>query len=131
MAKEEEVLAIPLVEERVTVGKRTVETGKVRVRAQVERHIDIARVQLDHERVQITRVPKDEEVALPPDVREEGEVTIFPVVEERLVVTKRLVLVEEVHIKRVRTSEEARQPVELARQRAIVEREEIRGNDQA
>ena len=44
--------------------------------------------------------------------------------EEVLVVEKRLMLVEEIHIRRVATTEEVSIPVELRKQRASIERDE-------
>lgn len=121
---EEQDLVIPLVEERVFATKREVETGRVRVSTHTDRHEEMVRVDLARDEVEVTRVPKNEEIAEAPEPREEGDVTIVPVVEERLVVEKKLVLVEEIHIRRTRSSEEFTQPVTLARQRAEVEREE-------
>src|SRR3990170_1515490 len=108
--EEEQEAVIPLVEERIVVDKRTVDKAAVRVHTHTERHIDIARATLEHEEVEISRVAKDEEVASLPPVRTEGNVTIVPVVEERLVVTKRLVLVEEIHLKKIYRAQEFTQP---------------------
>jgi stress response protein YsnF len=49
-------------------------------------------------------------------------VTIIPVLEEVLVVEKRLVLKEEVHIRSTTSGEDVEVPVTLRRQRAVVER---------
>lgn len=59
-----------------------------------------------------------------PQVRIEGDVTIVPVMEEVLVIEKRLMLVEEIHIRRVATREDVSIPVELRKQRATIERED-------
>lgn len=125
--KEEQDLVIPLVEEHVSTSKRTVESGRVRVSTEVERYDELVRVELARDEIDIERVPKDVEISTVPDVRQEGEVTIVPIVEERLVVEKKLVLVEELHLTRRRSSEEIEQPVTLARQRARVEREQSGG----
>ena len=55
-------------------------------------------------------------------------VTIIPVLEEILVVEKRLVLKEEVHIRRSTAGEEVEVPVTLRRQRAVVERVSLDGH---
>jgi stress response protein YsnF len=55
-------------------------------------------------------------------VRTEGDVTILPVVEEVLVVETRLLLKEEIHVRRTATRETVEIPVTLRRQRAVVER---------
>ena len=57
-----------------------------------------------------------------PAARVEGDTTVIPVVEERLVVVKRLVLVEEVRVRHVLERQVVSEPVVLRRQRAVVER---------
>ena len=54
--------------------------------------------------------------------------TIIPVVEEVLVIEKRLVLKEELHIRRRIATETVEVPVTLRNQRAIVERETLEGS---
>ena len=116
----EEVL--PLLQEELRVEKRNVVSGKVRVRSVVDTIEEIARAELQEERVEITRVPIDREVSTPPTVRTEGDVTIVPVLEEVLVVEKRLVLKEELHIRRHVARENFEVPVTLRKQRAVIER---------
>jgi uncharacterized protein (TIGR02271 family) len=113
---------IPLVEEELRLGKRSVATGKVRVRTVVDTVEDVARADLEEARVDVTRVPVNKEVDAAPDVRTEGDVTIVPVLEEVLVVEKRLVLKEELHIRRHVVHENVEVPVTLRKQRAVVER---------
>ena len=113
---------IELAEEAISVGKRRVETGRVRVRIRTESEEIQARASLlDHD-VDITRVPIGRDVTEIPAVRQEGDVTIYPVLEEVLVVEKRLVLKEEVHVRRVVTQTEVSQPMTLRRQWADIER---------
>lgn len=78
---------------------------------------------LSHEEVEVERVPVDREVSAMPAIREEGDVTIVPVVEEILVVERRLRLKEELHIRKVRRTEEVEVPVTVRATRATVERE--------
>jgi len=114
---------LPVVEEIVSVEKRPVRTGRVRIETVTEAVEDIARAELGVSDVEVTRVPVDREIETVPEIRTEGDVTIVPVVEEVLVVTKRLVLKEEVHITRRQSSQAVEVPVTLRRQRAIVTRE--------
>lgn len=113
---------VTLVEETATITTRVVETGAVRVRTETEVIDHIERAALGLERVEIEHHPVNSWVDAMPPVREEGEVTIVPLVEERLVVEKRLFVTEEVHIRRVRSTEEVELPVTLRRQHAVVER---------
>ena len=57
-----------------------------------------------------------------PRIVETGDEIVIPVVEEELVVTKRLVLKEEVHVIRRRTKTRTRQEVTLAQEKAEVVR---------
>jgi uncharacterized protein (TIGR02271 family) len=114
--------AMPLVKEELRVEKQSVATGKVRVRTVVDEFEEIARAELAEERVEVTRVPVGREVAAAPGVRTEGDVLIVPVLEEVLVVETRLVLKEELHIRRHVSKENFEVPVTLRKQRALVER---------
>jgi len=114
---------IPLVEEAAIIGKREVLTGRVRVQTVTDTVEELARADVQRETVEVTRVPVDRMVETAPEIRTEGDVTIVPVLEEVLVVEKRLVLKEELHIRRRVETETVEVPVTLRKQRAIVERE--------
>lgn len=114
-------LVLPLVEEEVRIGKRLVSTGKVRIQTLVETVEERVRENLETEAVEVTRVPVDRVVTEAPQVRIEGDVTIVPVLEEALFVEKRLVLKEELHIRRHVTTETVDVPVTLRRERASIE----------
>lgn len=113
---------LQLVEEHLTIGKRAVETGTVRVSIRTETHEEIAEVTLDRAKVEVERVPINRAIDAAPPVRHEGDTMIVPVIEERLVVSKQLYLVEELHIHQSMTQETVRDPVLLRRQRAVIER---------
>jgi stress response protein YsnF len=59
-----------------------------------------------------------------PPIREEGDTTVMPVVEEVVVVERRLVLKEEIRIRRVRTTEHHRENVVVRTQDAVITRVE-------
>ncbi|XYD09083.1 YsnF/AvaK domain-containing protein [Methylobacterium sp. NMS12] len=120
-----EEVVLPLVEETARIDKRAVETGRVRVSTRTETVDQVLRERLRSDTVEVTRVSVNRtlsESELPPAVREEDGVTIIPVLEEILVVEKRLVLKEEVHIRRTTADEDVEVPVTLRRQHAVVER---------
>jgi stress response protein YsnF len=118
-------LRIPIVEEEATVVKRSVETERVSVRTSSEEQHVVVRDEVRREHVEVTRVAKDEEVADVPSIRVEGDVTIVPVLEERLVVEKRLFLVEELHLRRAVDHQNVELPITLRRTRVEVEREDL------
>ncbi|TPG44309.1 DUF2382 domain-containing protein [Roseomonas nepalensis] len=70
----------------------------------------------------VEHVPIGREVSELPVTRQEGNVIIVPVVEEVLVVTKKLVLKEEIHLRFVDSEESVEQLTQRRVQRATVER---------
>jgi stress response protein YsnF len=114
---------IPLAEEIATVGKRQVVTGRVRVQTVTDTVEELAHANVQRETVEVTRLPIDRMVETTPEIRTEGDVTIVPVLEEVLVVEKRLLLKEEMHIRRRVDIETVEVPVTLRKQRATAERE--------
>jgi len=115
-----EVLSV--VEEQLRIEKRTVEGEGVRVRVLTEEAQAPANTILRVERIEVEHVPIGRVVERAPPVREEDGVTIIPVMEEVVVTETRLVLKEELHVRRVVEMREHQQTVLLRRQRAEVER---------
>lgn len=113
---------IPIVQEEVAVGKREVETGRVRVHTVVDEEQVNCTELLERDVVEIERVPVGREVTQAPLPFEEGDVLVIPIIEERLVVEKRLVVVEEVRIRRRQVTEESAIPVTRRVMRAEIER---------
>ena len=113
---------VTLVEERLDVSRRRVAAGLVRVATHTETREEVAEVELDTYRIEVTRIPVDRVVEVAPGARTEGDTTIVPVLEERLVVVRQLVLKEELHIRHVIDRQLVREPVTLRRQHATVER---------
>ena len=117
---------LPLVEEALRVGKRRVETGRLRVSVLTETEERLLRETLRTERAEVERVPVGRELAegeqAPVARREEDGTIVVPVLEEVLVVERRLVLREEIRLRLVPVEEPVEQPVTLRRHRAVVER---------
>jgi len=123
-------LHIPIVEEQAHVLKREVGLEQVTVRTVAEEHQVIVRDEVRREHVEVTRVSINREVAEAPPVRTEGDVTIVPIVEERLVVEKRLFLVEELHLTKTASAQAVELPATLRRMRAEVERHDLHQQEQ-
>ncbi|WP_207460187.1 YsnF/AvaK domain-containing protein [Azospirillum sp. SYSU D00513] len=119
-----DVERIPLYEEALSVGKRTVERGAVRITTRVSEREETVEQALRSESVEVTRVPVGRPVDAVPEPRREGDVLIVPVIEEELVVTKRLVLREELHIRTRAEERTERVSVTLRSEDAVVTREE-------
>jgi uncharacterized protein (TIGR02271 family) len=111
-----------LVQENLTVGKRTVETGRVRIRTVVDEKLVRVSEQLERDDVTIERVSVNREVTEAPVIREENGVLIVPVLEEVVVVEKRLFLKEELHVHRNRRSDVVDEAVRVRSMRAETER---------
>jgi uncharacterized protein (TIGR02271 family) len=113
--------------EGFTVARRSVAGDTVRVETTTrtqDHHIDEP-LSHTHTRVEVERIPIGRTVTAVPPVREEGDTTILPVVEEVIVVEHRLILKEEVHIRRVQVAERhtetvttREQTVEICRRKA-------------
>jgi uncharacterized protein (TIGR02271 family) len=113
---------VPVIEEDVKVGKRVVESGRVQIIKRVEERQQLIDEPLLKDEVEVKRVPINRPVdrVVPP--REVGDVLIIPVMEEVLVVEKRLILKEELHVRR--TTRQTRQPqrITLRGERAEIKR---------
>jgi stress response protein YsnF len=120
---------IPVVEERAVIRKRRRITGAVQVRTEVREHDAIVEEPIETEQVSVERVPIDEWVEAAVPVRQEGDTTIISVHEEVIVIEKRLKLVEEIHITRQRSTQQAKKRVKLRREEAIVERLDASSDD--
>jgi uncharacterized protein (TIGR02271 family) len=94
-------LTIPVIEEHLVVGKKAIETGKVIISKKVHSQPHVVDIPVVEEEVDVQRIPVNQYIdTTPPAIRYEGEKTIIPILKEVLVVEKKLVLVEEVHITR-------------------------------
>lgn len=113
---------IPVVREELDVQKRKVETGRVRISKIVREREELVDEPLLREEVRVERVPINRTVDVPVAMRQEGETMIIPLLEEVLVVEKRLLLREELHITRQRRETKNPQKVTLRTEEVKVER---------
>ena len=94
-------IVIPVIQEELLVGKKMVETGKVYISKKVYEEEFIQNEPVTSEEVTVERKEINQYIDVaPPAVRQEGDITIISVIKEVLVVEKRLMLVEELHIKK-------------------------------
>jgi len=118
-------LRVPVIEERVAVNTRAVDTGRgVRIHKTVAEHPVHIDEQLLRDEVQVSHVPVDRVVALDeaPAVRYEGETLVVPVLEEVLVVERRVRIKEELRITVARREERHVENVVLRSEQVSVER---------
>ena len=110
---------LPVVEERLIVGKRAHESiVRVSTRTRSEDvEVDEALVSL---KADVKRVPVERFIDTVPAIEERDGVTVIPVVEEVLV--KRLLLREELHVSQTREEHRHRETVTLRTQDPVIER---------
>ena len=119
---QDEPMMVPVLVEELDVHKRLVETGKVRITKVVHEREALVDEPLFHDKVAITRVPIQRVVDGPVPVREENGTTIISIVEEVLVVEKRWMLREEIHIRKQRIETHQPQRITLRSEEVQVER---------
>lgn len=113
---------LPIVEEQAVVGRTVRESGVVRIQQTASEHQTMAEGSVDRTSAEVERVPVNRIVESVPEIRTEGDLLYIPVVEEELVVTKRLVLREEIVVRRSIQTQTVQVPVTLRRTDVTVER---------
>lgn len=115
-------IVLPLHGEELEVSKRRLTSGRVRVSRVTTLYEAVLNELLAFERVVVDRVPVGEFVASMPEIRQEGDTIIIPIVEETPVIERRLMLTEELRVRRIRGEKEYRESVMLRKQEALVTR---------
>ena len=119
---EEESVAIPVIEEQLHVGKRSIVTGTVRLDKHIGVYEEALDIPLAVRSFDIERVVLNQPIEAAPAVRQEGETTIYPLVEEQLILTKQLILREELRVTRRDTERRDARTVSLRRESIEVTR---------
>jgi uncharacterized protein (TIGR02271 family) len=125
-ASRQDSQVLPAIEERLRVEKRPVDTGRVMIHKHVTSTESTVDEPLLRENYDVQHVPVNRIIDHPPEIRHEGDTTIIPVLEEVLVVEKRLILREELHI--VRRREEHRDPQKVTLRKENVEVEKVKNS---
>ncbi|MDQ1558453.1 MAG: hypothetical protein QOD32_1513 [Pyrinomonadaceae bacterium] len=118
----DERIVMPVVAETLDVQKRKVDTGGVRIKKIVHEREEVVDEPLMREEVQVKRVPINRVVDAPVPVRHVGNTMIISLLEEVLVVEKRLMLKEELHITKGEVETYKPQRITLRTEEAVVER---------
>jgi uncharacterized protein (TIGR02271 family) len=113
---------LTLFAEELSVAKKTVETGRLRVSKQTRTREAFVNESLLSEHADIETIPVGRQIFEMPSVRHEGDTIIIPIVEEVLHTEHRLFLKEEVKITRRRTTEQFHDRVTLRYQEAVITR---------
>ncbi len=91
---------IPVIHETLRIEKREFESGRVVVHKTVTERDEVAEVLLRQQDLIVKRVAIGRVVSEAPPTRQDGDTLIVPILEEVLVVEKRLMLKEELHIRK-------------------------------
>ena len=111
---------IDVIEERLRIGKRRVESGGVRVSTVPETVTEAVRLALRQQQAAVDRVRVDRVVETAPEPRLEGDTVVIPIVEERVVT--QLVVTEEIRVRLTETTREEARDVPLRRDRVVIDR---------
>lgn len=112
--------SIPLMQEAVEIGKEQVETGIVRVRKISQEFEQPISMGLQSQSVNITRVPVNKTVERVFEARQEGSTLVVPIFEE--VITKQIILKEEVRITVQNEQHDLNDSIILKSEKAVIER---------
>src|SRR5690348_8594172 len=117
-----DVRVIPVIEEQLIAETEPVKTGSVKVQKHVQKSVKRVDLPITRDTAEVRRVPVNKVIDSVPRIRTSGDTIIVPVVEEEVVITKRLILKEELHIQRRHTRERVTRDVVVHRERAEVQR---------
>jgi uncharacterized protein (TIGR02271 family) len=112
----------PLATEDISVSKRVVPKDQVQIAQVTRQREQLVDELLARENVAVERTVIGRPIDAIPAVREEGDVIVIPLVEEVLTIERRLVLKEEVRIRKVRETEHHQERVTLRQQDVVVTR---------
>lgn len=121
----QEAFRVPVIEEQLAVGTRTVDTGGgVRIHKTVSEQPVVIDEALLREEVEVRHVAVDRIVAADevPAARHEGDTLIIPILEEVLLLERRLRIKEELHITRHQRHQRHAETVMLKSEQVSVER---------
>jgi len=115
--------SIPVVQEKVDIGKTVIEKGKVKISKTVKEESEVINLPTKTEQVHIERVRVNKIIETAPDaVRYEGNTMIIPVLQEITVTEKKLLLIEEIHVTKTSVSTEEAREITLRKEEIKIER---------
>ncbi|AYP24558.1 DUF2382 domain-containing protein [Pantoea agglomerans] len=117
-------VTLKLAEEQIALTKQKIVDGHVRVTRSTTEHDEVISTLLNREKVEVEHVAKAQPVETMPEIREENGVLIVPVVEEEIQIVRKLVLKEEIHIRKVQENVPFQEVVTRREQQVKVERDD-------
>ncbi|MBV9825178.1 MAG: YsnF/AvaK domain-containing protein [Alphaproteobacteria bacterium] len=114
--------SFPVLEETAYIKRVVRETDRILINTSVQERTEFVDIDLSSGEAVIERVAINLFVDEAPPIRQEGDLIIVPLLEEVLVTEKKLLLREEVHIRRTVTVEHVHEPVVLRSEEVSFER---------
>jgi uncharacterized protein (TIGR02271 family) len=112
---------LELREEELVVERRMRDVGEASIQTRVDEVPARLEVEARVEEVEVEHVPVGQVVSERTEAYQDGDVLVVPIYEEQLVVTKRLVLREQLRIRRVTTTQRQLFEEILKKERVVVE----------
>lgn len=121
--EEGEEIIIPVLKEELQIDKEVIETGRVHIIKKITEEKNTVEVPIKYTEVNVERKPKNEYVdANHQAIRYEGDTIIVSVLKEVVVVQKKILLVEELHINKTQHQETHTEEVTLKSEQISVKR---------
>lgn len=119
-------IVVPVLEEEIRITKKIVDTGVVNLSKTINESVESFNIPLAHEEIVVNRIPKNEIIdVMPAASRYDGEVMIIPVLKEVAVIEKRIMLVEEIHISKVKTEKTETHEVTVRKEEMNITRRDL------
>ncbi len=124
--EEGEEIIIPVLEEEIHISKEVIESGKVRIIKTINEEKSTLEVPIKHTEVHVERKAKNEYVDINhQSIRYEGDTMIVSVLKEVVVVQKKTLLVEELHITKLQKQEIHKEDLILKSEHISIERQDL------
>ena len=121
-------ITIPVIEEKVSIEKKIIETGIVKVVKEVQQKEETINIDLISEEYFVEHIAKDEFVDDNiPATRQEGDVLIIPVLKE--VMVKRVLLTEEIRVTKKIAQQSEPQNVTLRKETVTIKHLSVNNKD--
>ncbi len=119
-------ITIPILEEEIKVTKKVVDTGVVNISKTIGESTEYLDIPLSNEEIVVNRIPKNEIIDIMPAAsRYEGDTMIIPVLKEVAVIEKRMMLVEEIHVTKIKTEKTETHEVTVRKEEVNITRKDL------
>lgn len=122
--KENEIIRVH--QEGIDISKKVVDRRKISLHKSVNTETVSHDIPLLRDNIRIEHITFNKEVAEIPKIREKGNMIIIPVIEEVAVVTKKIMLVKEIHITNEQTEKIEHIETSLRKESVTIDKKETK-----